>query len=362
MSNFLSYSNKNPSGRNNTGRITLRHRGGGNVRRKLLSFADYSIFYNSNFLSVLADRDSSLFVSPLVRQRSHSEFFSNSPASLPVSKEKIYRFFRLRAHSKFDFPKILRSNFYFPDFGVVPIHLVPVGQYISHVSDFTKHSKFARSYGSAAQLLRLRGSFATIRLPSGEVRKIFAGGMCVPTQTYKSFKRIKIYKAGQNRWKGIRPHVRGAAINPVDHPHGGRTGESRPSVSPWAILTKGYKTRTKPFNKKFIVLSVRQFKNRKKLLMRDYKYHLPWLLFFKNRNFHDYILYARRARPALDLIGTRIHIYTGKELKQVLIKSEMIGHSLGSFVSTKFTGSGIHYRKKKKSKPLEYTYFLTYGY
>lgn len=252
MTNFLSYSTKNLSGRNNSGRITLRHRGGGNSRKKHFSFVNYGTFSKSKYFSVLANRKSSLYALPI-------------PNLSPLEFVRHYQFFRVRAYSNSDFPKIFQPNVYSRDFSLVPLHIVPVGQYVSNISDFRNYSIFARSYGSAAQLLRLRGSFATIRLPSGEIRKTFAGGMCVPTQVRKSFRRFKLYKAGQNRWIGHRPHVRGAAINPVDHPHGGRTGESRPSVSPWAILTKGFKTRSKPFNKKFVILSVRQFKTKKKL-------------------------------------------------------------------------------------------------
>jgi len=232
------------AGRNNRGHITSRHRGG-RSRRAVYNYAGYSAFVRRRLLSVSVDCGNPIFVTPLSRQR-------------------LYEFFRLRVYSSHLMPVLLRPNSYSPDFSLVPIFAVPIGQYISNVADRTDKPRYARSYGSAAQLLRLRGSFATIRLPSGEVRKVFAGSFCVPTRIYKDFRRTKLYKAGQRRWVGRRPVVRGVAINPVDHPHGGRTGESRPSVSPWAVLTKGYRTRTRPIDKRFILVSVQQVKDKRR--------------------------------------------------------------------------------------------------
>jgi large subunit ribosomal protein L2 len=248
MVTFLRFFRKSTAGRNNQGRITSRHRGG---RRRIAvyNYTNYLFFKGRSPLSVMTDRFRAMFVIPI-----------------PGLRGPIYEFFRLRAYSYASTPVFLRPNHYSSDFSLVPLFKVPVGQYISNVADRAPGPKFARAYGSAAQLLRIRGSFATVRLPSGEVRKIFAGSFCIPTRIYKDFKSIKLYKAGQSRWLGRRPTVRGVAINPVDHPHGGRTGESRPSVSPWAILTKGYRTRTRPIDKKFVLVSVQQFKDKRRLL------------------------------------------------------------------------------------------------
>lgn len=120
---------------------------------------------------------------------------------------------------------------------------------------------FGRARGSKVQVLRRRGSYTTVRLPSGELRRLHAKLFSfAATPEEQLFVLPVFYKAGQIRQLGRRPHVRGCAMNPVDHPHGGRTGESRPSVTPWGVLTKGHRTRTRPVNPKIILRTVQQFK------------------------------------------------------------------------------------------------------
>jgi len=120
---------------------------------------------------------------------------------------------------------------------------------------------FGRALGSKVQVLRRRGSYTTIKLPSGELRRLHAKLFSfASTDEPLSFSTSVYHKAGQIRQLGRRPKVRGCAMNPVDHPHGGRTGESRPSVTPWGELTKGRRTRTRPVDPKIILRTVQQFK------------------------------------------------------------------------------------------------------
>ena len=114
-----------------------------------------------------------------------------------------------------------------------------------------------RSAGSSAQVLAKEGNYAQIRMPSSEIRKIHLDCRATIGQVSNGdHKNVSIGKAGRNRWKGKRPHVRGTAMNPIDHPHGGGEGKAkggRNPVSPTGIPTKGYKTRRNKRTQQFIV-------------------------------------------------------------------------------------------------------------
>ena len=121
-----------------------------------------------------------------------------------------------------------------------------------------KGAQIARSAGASAQLLAREGNYATLRLKSGEVRKVLTACRATIGEVGHSEHNLrKLGKAGANRWRGVRPTVRGVAMNPVDHPHGGGEGKTsggRHPVSPWGVPTKGYKTRSKKkTTNKFIV-------------------------------------------------------------------------------------------------------------
>ena len=120
-----------------------------------------------------------------------------------------------------------------------------------------KGAQIARSAGASAQLLAREGNYATLRLKSGEVRKVLTACRATIGEVGHSEHNLrKLGKAGANRWRGVRPTVRGVAMNPVDHPHGGGEGKTsggRHPVSPWGVPTKGYKTRSNRTTNKFIV-------------------------------------------------------------------------------------------------------------
>ena len=117
--------------------------------------------------------------------------------------------------------------------------------------------QIARTAGSQAVLMAKEGSYALIKMPSGELRNIKLGCRATVGQLGNVERgNIKVGKAGRNRWQGKRPHVRGTVMNPVDHPHGGGEGKTkggRIPVTPWGKPTKGYKTRNNKRTQKFIV-------------------------------------------------------------------------------------------------------------
>jgi len=140
----------------------------------------------------------------------------------------------------------------------MPLHDIPVGTIVHNVEMKPGGgAKIARAAGSSVQITGFAGEYATIKLASGEIRKIISrakatiGVLSNPDQ-----KNIKIGKAGRSRWLGIRPSVRGVVMNPVDHPHGGgegRTSGGRNPVSPWGQSAKGLKTRNNKRTNKYII-------------------------------------------------------------------------------------------------------------
>ena len=140
----------------------------------------------------------------------------------------------------------------------LPIRNIPLGTQVHNVElKPGKGGQLARSAGSSVQVVAKEGEYASLKMPSGEIRKILMTCLATIGQVGNvDHENISVGKAGRSRWKGKRPHVRGVVMNPVDHPHGGGEGKTsggRHPVSPWGMPTKGYKTRgTKPSDK-FIV-------------------------------------------------------------------------------------------------------------
>jgi large subunit ribosomal protein L2 len=135
---------------------------------------------------------------------------------------------------------------------------VPVGSQV-HCVELRpgKGAQLARSAGASMQLIAREGSYATLRLRSGEIRKVHADCKATIGAVGNEEHNLRsLGKAGAKRWRGVRPTVRGVAMNPVDHPHGGgegRTSGGRHPVSPWGVPTKGYKTRSNKRTDKLIV-------------------------------------------------------------------------------------------------------------
>jgi large subunit ribosomal protein L2 len=140
----------------------------------------------------------------------------------------------------------------------LPLRNIPVGSVV-HCVELKpgKGAGIARSAGTSAQLVAREGTYATLRLRSGEMRKVLSECTAVIGEVGNAEHSLrKLGKAGAQRWRGRRPTVRGVAMNPVDHPHGGgegRTSGGRHPVSPWGVPTKGYKTRSNKRTDKLIV-------------------------------------------------------------------------------------------------------------
>lgn len=252
MSSIYSYYRANHGGRNNTGQITVRHRGATRFRRAFSYFPGYV-----GLSSAIAK----------YRLFSLKRFGSARFGACAKTSNTAYSFATFFNYSE-ERPPYLRCGAYAKGLALAKLYTVPFGAYVSQVQLASNGSPVvARARGSFVQLLKRRGSFVTLKLPSGEIRRVpakyFSFSSSLPA--YSVF-LPKYRHAGELRRLGIRPSVRGCAINPVDHPHGGRTGESRPSVSPWGQLTKGYKTRSKAVNSRMVLLSVQQLKHNNRLL------------------------------------------------------------------------------------------------
>src|SRR6059058_4243037 len=140
----------------------------------------------------------------------------------------------------------------------LPLKNIPLGTLLHNVElKPGKGGQIARSAGSSVQLVAKEGDYASVKMPSGEIRKINVECYAtIGTVGNIDHENVSIGKAGRSRWKGIRPHVRGVAMNPVDHPHGGGEGKTsggRNPVTPWGQPTRGYKTRKNKRTKKMIV-------------------------------------------------------------------------------------------------------------
>ncbi|MEN9762506.1 MAG: ribosomal protein [Pseudomonadota bacterium] len=216
------------SGRNNLGRITTRHKGGGHKRQyRIIDFR--------------RDKDG------IVARVERLEYDPNRSAHIALlcyaDGERRY----ILAPRGVEAGATLMSG---PEAPIragntLPIRNIPVGSSI-HAIELQpgKGAQVARSAGASARLLAREGSYAQVRLRSGEIRKVHIECRATIGEVGNEEHGLRqIGKAGATRWRGIRPTVRGETMNPVDHPHGGRTRGNRHPVSPWGQPTKGYKTR-----------------------------------------------------------------------------------------------------------------------
>ncbi len=233
---------KKTGGRNLRGRISIRHRGGGHKRLyRIMDFKRDKIDIPGIVETIEYDPNRSAFIS-LIRYRDGERRYILSPENLKVGQTVI------SADRQVD---ILPGN-------AMLLRYIPMGTIIHNIEmRKAKGGQMAKAAGSGAQILAKEGDYAQIRLPSSEIRKIHLDCRATIGQVGNvNHQNISIGKAGRNRWKGKRPHVRGTAMNPVDHPHGGGEGKAkggRDPVSPWGQPTKGYKTRRNKRTQKYIV-------------------------------------------------------------------------------------------------------------
>ncbi|TQV67314.1 50S ribosomal protein L2 [Exilibacterium tricleocarpae] len=228
-------------GRNSAGRITTRHVGGGHKQHyRVIDFKrnkdgvpakverlEYDPNRSANIALVCyADGERRYIIAPK-KLRAGDQILSGDTAPIKVGN-------------------------------ALPIRNIPVGSVI-HCIELKpgKGAQMARSAGTSAQLVAREGTYATLRLRSGEMRKVLVECRATLGEVSNSEHNLRsLGKAGAKRWRGVRPTVRGVAMNPVDHPHGGgegRTSGGRHPVSPWGTPTKGYKTRKNKRTDKMII-------------------------------------------------------------------------------------------------------------
>ena len=232
---------KKTGGRNSTGRMTVRHRGGGHKRAyRLIDFKRDKEGVPARVASIEYDPNRSANIA-LLHYLDGEKRYILSPNKLQVGDRVISgRDAEIRIGNS------------------VTLREIPLGTYIHNIELNIGHGgQLARSAGSHAQLMAKEGKYAQIKLPSGEVRMVLQNCKATIGQVGNlDHEKISVGKAGRNRWLGKRPRVRGVAMNPVDHPHGGGEGKSsggRHPVTPWGVPTKGYKTRSNKRTDKMIV-------------------------------------------------------------------------------------------------------------
>lgn len=233
-------------GRNNNGRITVRHQGGGHKRfYRVIDFKRDKDAITATVERLEYDPNRSAYIA-LVLYKDGERRYIIAPQGLKAGMQIV---------SGVDAP-IKVGN-------ALPLRNIPIGTTV-HAVEMQPHggAQLARSAGASVQLIAREGTYATIRLRSGELRKVNAecratvGEVSNPEHNLRS-----LGKAGAARWRGVRPTVRGVAMNPVDHPHGGGEGKTsggRHPVSPWGTPTKGYKTRNNKRTAGMIVRSRNQ--------------------------------------------------------------------------------------------------------
>ena len=234
---------KTNSGRNSYGRITVRHRGGGNRRKyRVIDFKREKAGVPAQVLTLEYDPNRSAHIA-LVQYEDGEKRYIIAPNGLKVGDTVV-------SGPEAD---IIAGN-------ALPLANIPVGTFIHNVELYPgKGAQLARAAGIQAQLMAKEGAYALIRLPSGELRNVPANCMATIGQVGNiDHEKVSYGKAGRKRHMGWRPTVRGSVMNPNDHPHGGGEGKSpvgRPGpVTPWGKPALGYKTR-KHHNRsdKFIV-------------------------------------------------------------------------------------------------------------
>jgi len=234
------------AGRNNKGHVTTRHQGGGHKQHyRVIDFVRNKDGIQATVERLEYDPNRSAHLALLCYTDGERRYII-SPKGLSAGQ---------RVVSGSDAP-IKAGN-------TLPLRNIPVGTTVHCVEMLPgKGAQIARAAGTSVQLLAREGSYAQLRLRSGEIRKVHVDCRATSGEVGNEEHNLEsIGKAGRQRWRGIRPTVRGVAMNPVDHPHGGgegKTGTKRDPVSPWGQFAKGFKTRKNKRTQSMIVRSRRR--------------------------------------------------------------------------------------------------------
>ncbi|HNW16318.1 MAG TPA: 50S ribosomal protein L2 [bacterium] len=230
-------------GRNNTGRITIRHRGGGNkTMYRIIDFKRNKFDVPGKVEAIEYDPNRNARIALI--------FYLDGEKRYIIAPDKINVGDVIVSAGEKE-ADIKPGN-------SMKIKFIPVGTFIHNVElKIGKGGQIARAAAAGVQVLGKEGDHATVRMPSGEIRIVHLECRAsVGTVGNQEISNIKIGKAGKQRWLGKRPHVRGVVMNPVDHPHGGGEGKTsggRHPVTPWGKPTKGYRTRNNKRTDKFRV-------------------------------------------------------------------------------------------------------------
>ena len=234
-------------GRNNSGQITTRHRGGGHKQHyRIIDFKRVKDDIPARVERIEYDPNRTAHIA-LLCYRDGERRYIIAPKGLEAGDDV----------SSGQSAAVKLGN-------CLPLRSIPVGSVVHCVElKVGKGAQLARSAGTSVQLVAREGRYATLRLRSGEMRKVLSDCRATMGEVSNSDHSLRsLGKAGASRWRGVRPTVRGVAMNPVDHPHGGGEGKTsggRHPVSPWGMPTKGYKTRK---NKRTDDLIIRRRKSR----------------------------------------------------------------------------------------------------
>lgn len=240
FSNLLIKKNNN-AGRNNNGRITVRHQGGGHKKQyRLIDFKRNKSGILARVERIEYDPNRTAYIALLLYKDGERKYII-SPKGLTEGMEVISG----------DHVAIKLGN-------CMPVSNIPLGTVVHNIEMKPgKGAQMIRSAGASAQIISKDNSYVVLRLRSGEVRKVLSNCCAVIGAVSNSEHNLRsIGKAGAKRWLGVRPTVRGVAMNPIDHPHGGgegRTSGGRHPVSPWGIQTKGKKTRSNKQSNRLII-------------------------------------------------------------------------------------------------------------
>ena len=228
-------------GRNNYGRITVRHQGGGHKQRyRVVDFKRDKTGIPATVERIEYDPNRTAHIA-LVLYADGERRYIIAPKGLKAGD-----------------PVLSGSDAPIKTGNALPMRNIPVGTTVHNIEMKPgKGGQIARSAGTSAQIVAREGVYVTLRLRSTEMRKVLVDCMATIGEVSNDEHSLrKIGKAGAKRWLGVRPTVRGVAMNPVDHPHGGgegRTSGGRHPVSPWGVPTKGYKTRKNKRTNRLIV-------------------------------------------------------------------------------------------------------------
>ncbi len=239
----LTKSLKKSGGRNNKGRITVRHHGGGHKRKyRIIDFKRDKFDIPAKVAAIEYDPNRSAPIA-LLHYVDGEKRYIISPVALKIGDNVM---------SSIDKEVDIRPG------NTMPLSKIPLGTFIHNIEmKRGKGGQMARSAGMSAQLMAKDGPYAHLKMPSGEVRMVRVDCLATIGQVGNvDHENVSLGKAGKSRWLGKRPHVRGVAMNPVDHPMGGGEGKSsggRHPCTPWGKPTKGYRTRSKNKSDKMIV-------------------------------------------------------------------------------------------------------------